>query len=139
MLANTGNVSVACEAIGEPRNTVYGWRNADPTFAEAWARAKDLSGDVLEDEATRRAVHGVEEPVFHKGIEVATVRKYSDTLLIFLLKGAKPDKYKDRVAADHTVAGSLDVNVEAKDAPDVVADLFTLAAQRREKDGSDLV
>ena len=52
---------------------------------------------MLEREARRRAVEGVEEPVgFYKGEPSAYVRKYSDTLLIFLMKGARPDKYRDR-------------------------------------------
>ena len=33
--------------------------------------------------------------------QVGTVREYSDTLLIFLLKGWKPEKYKDRREVFH--------------------------------------
>ena len=56
-----------------------------------------MGGDVLEDEAVRRAKEGVEEPVYQGGKLVGHVQKYSDTLLIFLLKGAKPQKYGDKV------------------------------------------
>jgi hypothetical protein len=35
--------------------------------------------------------------VFYQGQQFATVRKYSDTLLIFLLKGRKPERYRERV------------------------------------------
>ena len=34
----------------------------------------------------------------YQGSQVGTVRRYSDTLLIFLLKGRRPEKFKDRVA-----------------------------------------
>ncbi len=45
-------------------------------------------------------MEGVEEPVrWYKGEAGGMVRKYSDVLLIFLLKGLRPDKYKDRVAS----------------------------------------
>ena len=45
----------------------------------------------------RRAVEGVEEPVgWYKGEAGGVVRKYSDTLLIFLLKGRKPEMYRER-------------------------------------------
>jgi hypothetical protein len=35
--------------------------------------------------------------VFYQGQMCATVRKYSDTLLIFLLKGRKPERYREQV------------------------------------------
>ncbi len=53
---------------------------------------------VLEDEVTRRAVEGWEEPVgWYKGKAGGTVRRYSDTLLIFKLKGELPQKYAERL------------------------------------------
>ena len=57
--------------------------------------AREEAADTLEAEARRRAIEGVEEPVFHKGERVGTVRKHSDLLLIFLLKGARPQKFRD--------------------------------------------
>ncbi|MBX6773030.1 MAG: hypothetical protein IRY83_14975 [Chloroflexi bacterium] len=52
--------------------------------------------DALEAEAWRRAVDGVERPVYQNGQRVGAVREYSDTLLIFLLKGGRPQKYRER-------------------------------------------
>ena len=43
--------------------------------------------DALEAEARRRAVEGVRKPVFYQGVICGWVGEYSDTLLIFLLKG----------------------------------------------------
>ncbi len=52
----------------------------------------------LESEANRRAVEGVEKPVgWHRGQPGGYVRDYSDTLLIFLLKGLRPEKYQERL------------------------------------------
>lgn len=85
--------------------TAYQWREDDPQFKADWERCRAAGLDALEDEATRRAFEGVAEPVFHLGVPVGTVQKYSDTLTIFLLKGGKPEKYKDRV--EHS--GSVDI------------------------------
>jgi len=93
--ALTGNIGEAAKAADIHRQTHNKWLEADPVYAAAFVQAKEDAGDALETEARRRAVEGVEEPVFYKGDEVATVRKYSDVLLIFLLKGIRPDKFRD--------------------------------------------
>jgi hypothetical protein len=99
-IRTTGNVSQAAAAAGIGRRTHYGWIN-DPEYATAFDDAMEEASDVLEAEAWRRAKDGVDEPVFYQGIECGAVRKYSDTLLIFLLKGARPEKYRERVDMNH--------------------------------------
>lgn len=47
----------------------------------------------LEQEAVRRALFGVAEPVFHQGRECGAKAKHSDALLIFLLKTLRPERY----------------------------------------------
>lgn len=47
----------------------------------------------LEAEALRRALEGVSEPVFHQGRECGSKVKHSDTLLMFLLKTLRPERY----------------------------------------------
>jgi hypothetical protein len=71
-------------------------RAADEAFARAWEDALEQGTDSLEDEARRRALQGVEKPVFREGRQVGTVTEYSDTLLIFLLKARRPEKFRDR-------------------------------------------
>lgn len=93
--AELGSIPKACEAAGIERKSEWHWRS-DPVFVEAKAYAWQLAAEKLEAEAFRRAHDGVEEPVFQSGGEVGRVRKYSDTLLIFLLKGAKPNTYRDQ-------------------------------------------
>lgn len=95
-LAETGNVSKAAEAAGIDRGTHYKWASADPEYKAACVDAMESAADKLEEEARRRAHDGVDEPVYQGGKKVGTVRKYSDTLLIFLLKGARPEKYRER-------------------------------------------
>ena len=95
-LAETASVVSACDISNVPRRTAYDWRKADASFAEAWDSALDVGTDALEDEAVRRAYSGWNEPVHYQGVQTSTIRKYSDTLLIFLLKGRRPEKYKER-------------------------------------------
>lgn len=116
-LAETCQVSKACAAIGISRTTAYEWRDEIPDFAERWDKALKIGTSVLEDEAVRRAHEGWDEPVFYKGGECGTVRKYSDTLLIFTLKAHDPEKYRDR----------SDVNLKANVAVTDMTDAEILA------------
>lgn len=102
ILAETCNVSEAAKAMGICRRYAYNFRDANAKFAEAWDNAIEQGVDVLEREARRRAAEGVEEPVYYKGERIDTVRKYSDLLMIFLLKAHRPGTYRDRVSMEHT-------------------------------------
>jgi hypothetical protein len=105
-LAESANVREAARRIRRSPTTCYARRKLDPAFAEAWDATLEAAADVvLEAEAVRRAVTGVEKPVFFGGQKIGAVREYSDVLLIFLLKSWKPDKYKERREIVH--AGSL--------------------------------
>ena len=53
--------------------------------------------EVLEREAWRRARDGTPEPVFQHGKEVGVIQRYSDQLLMFLLRARAPERYRDRV------------------------------------------
>ena len=60
----------------------------------------ELGTEALEYEAVRRAYHGVAEPVFYNGVQCGSVTKYSDKLLMFLLKARNPAKYREGSGAD---------------------------------------
>lgn len=91
-----GNVTAACKKCRIPRRNVYEWRNQDPKFADQLETAIQRGADALESECVRRAFTGTLKPVFQGGERVGTIREFSDVLAIFLLKGAKPDKYRER-------------------------------------------
>jgi len=95
-LADCGNVTTAAEAVGVPRRTLYHHRKNEAEFREAWDYALDEANDRLEYEAYRRAVHGVDRPIYQKGQLIGYERTYSDNLLIRLLEATRPDKYKHR-------------------------------------------
>ena len=98
-LSQTGNVAGSAQLVGISRSAAYKARRTNPNFAEKWDEAIEVATDAMELEARRRAETGVEEQVFYQGQVVGHVRKYSDTLLIFLLKAHRPEKYRDRVEA----------------------------------------
>ncbi|NQW08293.1 MAG: terminase [Alphaproteobacteria bacterium] len=108
-LAETGNVSAAARAAKASRSRAYQLKAADPDFAAEWVDALETAIDALDAEARRRALDGVETPHFHQGRVCGTVRKYSDTLLMFLLRAHRPARYRER-----PMAGSeSDVDSEA--------------------------
>lgn len=96
-LSEGASITSAAKACGSLRQTFYRWRSEDPAFAAEWDEAIEAGTDLLEDEARRRAVDGVEKPIFYQGREVGRMREYSDSLLMFLLKGRRPDKFRDGV------------------------------------------
>ena len=60
-------VQHACDAVGIQRCTAYRARADDKAFAEAWDDAMEAGVDKAEQEAFRRAVRGVDEPLVHQG------------------------------------------------------------------------
>lgn len=95
-LAITANVSKAAKDCEVARQTVYDHRDADEDFRAAWDDAIEIACDALELEARRRAEEGTIEDVYYQGEVVGKKRVYSDTLLIFTLKGYRPEKFRDR-------------------------------------------
>jgi hypothetical protein len=95
-LSENGNISESCKLSGLARRDAYRYRESDASFKAAWDKALQIGIDAMEDEAVRRATQGVDKPIYYKGCKVDTVKEYSDTLLIFLLKGKRPTVYKDR-------------------------------------------
>lgn len=79
-------------------------RQTDTEFEMAFQEAMDEASDVLEAEAWRRALEGVAQPVMKDGKAVVNpdtgqalmVRRYSDALLVMLLRGNKPGKFAVR-------------------------------------------
>jgi hypothetical protein len=109
--ALNGNISAACQASSVGRTSVYEWQEKDESFVQAFRLAEIESTERLEAEAYRRAHDGVikETPIMHNGQVAYTVveHKYSDTLLIFLLKARNPAKYRELPNIDPTERVSL--------------------------------
>lgn len=104
----TANMTISARAARVSRTTVYQWLEHNGPFALAYHQAEGIANDVLEAEAYRRAVSGVEKRrvIYYKGDPVGeeTVREYSDLLLIFLMKARMPGKYRETKVLQHTGA-----------------------------------
>ena len=96
-LAECGILTDAAVVAGVDRATVWRRRQSDPEFAQAVDEAIDMAADKLEREARRRAIEGVEEPVYQGGQLVGTKMVYSDSLLSLLLKGRRKRVFAERV------------------------------------------
>ena len=82
-LRGTATVTEACRSLGIDRGTAYKARQRDEAFAVAWADVEEESTETLESVAVQRAKDG------------------SDTLMIFLLKSRRPQKYRENVKIEH--------------------------------------
>jgi hypothetical protein len=98
--AAVGIIKSAADLTGINRDTVDNWRKSDRVFAERMDRAKMDAADVAEAELRRRAIEGWTEPVFQGGIEVGTVRKFSDNMLALHIKALKPTEYRENIRAE---------------------------------------
>ena len=118
-----GTVIAACEKAGVSRSTVYNWRKIDPDFEVAFLEAEAENTEHLEQVAEELArPHDVETEEYgivtdRRGNPVIDLetglprmlvtkrskqRKYDTTLLIFLLKGRLPMKYRERFDLAHS-------------------------------------
>lgn len=107
-LAQSGNVTSAARIAGWIYPTIAeSYRKEDPNFSLAWTDAQRQANDALQAEARRRAIEGVDEPVYYKGEHVGSITKYSDKLLETLLKAEMPEKFKESVSNDGEERGVL--------------------------------
>ena len=109
--AATGSISTASDHAGVSRRTHLTWRAKDKAFLAACEIALEIACELFEREAMRRAKDGVLVPVYQGGKEVGAIRRYSDLLLIFLLRAMKPEKYRDgydRVPTDLNASNAED-------------------------------
>lgn len=86
-LAATQDVRAAARSVGMSRQSAYRLRarlKGQP-FDIAWEAAFQHAYDALAEAALERALHGVEVPVFHKGEQVGSYRRYDERLTAFLL------------------------------------------------------
>ena len=159
-MSNTANVLRAAQIAGVDRDNHYLWLKKDSEYAAAFEIAWQRGMDALEAEAVRRACEGVSKPIFHGGkrtIDVvqnpdgsikrdasgrpmgipAAVREYSDTLLIFLLKGRNPTVFGDRLKQEHSgPGGQINVTItsildEPLDAEDLMNHRLTGGEQKK--------
>lgn len=113
ILSEGGTVMEGCRAIDISRQSMYARKRSDGVFSDDWDVAYEEGTDSLEVEATRRA------------------KESSDTLLIFLLKGRRPEKYRDRfeTVVQHNVAHTFDLDSMPLSEIETLAAVFERAAK----------
>ena len=95
------------------RQTHYDWLRDEPEYAAAFALAEPRAMRALEDEAVRRAREGIRRAVRYKGKIVGYETEYSYQLLVTLLKGGLPGKYRERFSGEITGAGGGPIEIAA--------------------------
>jgi len=105
-----GHVGICTKEVGISYSMPFYWAKTCPEFAKRWQEARKIAAHNLQDEAIRRGVEGVSEPVYQGGVLVGYKQSYSDGLLTRLLTGLLPETYKDR----HEVTGKDGGPIETK-------------------------
>ena len=107
----TGTVLDAAECAGVGRSSHYRWLQEDEAYKAALDAAEEIAAEILERIAWQRATSGIKEEVWYQGEKTGERKARSDLLLMFLLKGRKPDRYRDNWKGELTGAGGGEIQV----------------------------
>lgn len=164
--ARSGDASSAARAAEINYTHVFDVRKSDAVFAAAWREAENISFDLLEQLAIRRATTGEERVVTRTTRKFTTVSTpnpdprgeaitrldlveetvveervhvKSDTLLMFLLKSRRPEKFRERIDPARSPGGDVGpVEVYRPVTPERVRELALLfAAEVQEQQEHD--
>jgi hypothetical protein len=100
MEANGCNVRRACKISSANRGLVDDMRQRVPSFAKLWDQVFEGVTDDLESAGIKRAVDGIDEPVYYRGVVVGTKKSYSDSILTMMLAGRRSGVYKTKTATE---------------------------------------
>jgi hypothetical protein len=111
--SNCGIIRWAAERAGIGRQTHYDWMKQEE-YRVAFDAAEQDAWDMLEQSAWDQSTKGIPDLVLYKGEPVRDPeypnadppvylfkRTYSPQLLMFLLRGARPEKYRDNMKLEH--------------------------------------
>jgi hypothetical protein len=105
VIAKGFSPGAAAFAAGVHYTAPYRWKDADDAFAAAWTEAFQAGTNVFEDEARRRALQGVQQPVYQAGKLVGHRIEYSDNLLLAHL-ARRSAEWRQTKASIHISADS---------------------------------
>jgi hypothetical protein len=106
-----GTISGAALAAKVGKRTHYNWLETDETYAARYEATHEEAIDKAEQELRRRGVEGYNKPVFQGGKMVGTIREFSDTCLIFYLKGRRKSVFGDKREVTGKDGGPIEANV----------------------------
>lgn len=110
LTTNCGDLHDAARYAGVSPHFLFQWMKDDREAAQAIEEAQRVGWMGLESEAVRRAVQGVEKPVYYRGEVVGYDTQYSDTLLSKLLEARVP-AYKKGDGAMNMFNGPTQINI----------------------------
>ena len=113
LIAAGVNKTDAGKMVGRTAPVLSAFCNRDAELKTALEQAWAQGAEYLIEEARRRGVDGWEEPVFQGGKQVGTVRKYDSNLLMFSIKGRRPE-FKENPKID--ISNMLAVKFEDRSA-----------------------
>lgn len=109
VLEDTASPKQAAQVCGISRRLAFEYKQNDLGFRRRWEQSIQIAMDALLEEAYRRAVVGVDEPVIYQGQvsterdphtgeqRALTVKKHSDRLLEVMLKFHYGDEMAERL------------------------------------------
>jgi hypothetical protein len=135
----TASITKAARAARIERQLHYRWLVDDPAYPKQFEAAQREAAQILEDEAIRRAHEGIVKPLTYKGrfqykqrpkrnpdgsyVEEhgrkvyedygapLAVREYSDGMMMFLLRGFLPGKYRENSSVELSGPGGAPISV----------------------------
>ena len=127
-LAETGSIGAAAADAGMTVSGVANWdAKADSgDWKKRKAEALESFLGRVEREINRRGIDGIDKPIFWRGEKVATVKEYSDNLLMFRTKRLDPS-YKDnyQVPASAPVAATqINIHLHPDARPDAAPSII---------------
>jgi hypothetical protein len=129
-----GNVTGAARVTKIRRNTHYLWMESKEEYKQAIEDSANLVIDLMEAEADRRGIEGIDDPIFGKDGVIGHKRKFSDTLLLARLKAVAPEKYSTRSNVVHSGTVDHSIHIDAAELRAALCDSldsFTSALERR--------
>ena len=98
-LSHTGNIIASAKASGIGNKTIYNYKERHEWFRNMLSESMSMFSDKLEGNAFA---------LVQKQMAQEDGYKSNPALLIFLLKGAKPEKYQEHVKQDNTALQLID-------------------------------
>lgn len=111
LMHRSGVAEYVLAHLGLTRTDLKAAQEADLSFAQACDDSLQIRRATIEEEVTRRAIDGWDEPVYHRGELAGHIRRFSDPMLALLARRHIP-AYRESVRVEQQVSGSIDVGLE---------------------------
>lgn len=106
LYATNGRMTESAHAVGVQGSTIARARKKDKEFDEQTIEAYAVYRDHLESVLEARALVGVLEPIFHKGVLIGHKANYSDALILAHAKKHIPE-YREKQSVDVNHSGGV--------------------------------